>query len=370
MKIKELPYIFLGSLFISCSSGTGNEEARDFSFSGDTVTIKASSPILGSLKTATIQEEPFSSEFRTVGSVQAETDKYAQVSVPFDGRITRNLVHLGDKVSAGASLFEMSSADFLEASKTYMQAIRSHERAQADYLRKKGLKEDGITSERELEEAYTEAENTRQEMASAEATLRIFSADPSSLSVGQALRITAPISGEVVQSSVTPGQFVKADGDPLITIADLSKVWVTALVKERNIGAVQEGSMAEVFTEAEPGKAIMGKVLFVGSLVDEQTRSVQVILGCDNPDRTLKHGMFVSVHFMSEAKASIVLPSTAIFQGERGDYVYVATPIEGTYVRRDIETGSSSDDNQRVSIIKGIGLGERVLTEGGIYLND
>lgn len=354
----------------SCNRNNGQNEAAEISYNGDTVTVNSTSPICGKIKLATIVEESFSEEFRTVGTAQAETGKYAEICTPFDGRVTNALVRLGNKVSAGQGLFEISSSDFLETSKEYFQASTNYEKVEADYQRKKTLFEHGLTSKRELDEAFAEAENARKDKESAEATLRVFNMNPSSIKMGQPLRVCSPISGEVVASNITPGKFIKADDEAIATIADLSTMWVNALIKERYISTVTLGGQAEIFTESEPDNVIWGKVINVGSVVDEETRSVQVLLGCDNADRKLKHGMYVSVHFMSEPHPAIVLPSTAVFQGEQSSFVFVATDKPNTYIRRQVVVSTSSDDNQKICVRSGLTPGERVISEGGIYLAD
>lgn len=102
---------------MSCNSNNSQNESAEIIYNGDSVTVNSTSPIC-KIKVVTVTEEQFSDEFRTVGTAQAETGKYAEVCTPFDGRVTNALVHLGSKVSAGQGLFEMSSSDFLETSKS------------------------------------------------------------------------------------------------------------------------------------------------------------------------------------------------------------------------------------------------------------
>lgn len=357
-------------LLASCAKKETTSTSPEVTCNEEFVAVRNDSPICSKIKLMEVTEEPFCSEFRTVGTVQAEAGRYAEVCTPFDGRVSRVSVRLGDNVKAGQTLFELASSDFVEAGKTYFQAVREYEKVQAEYQRKKTLMEHGIVAQRELDEAFAEAENARHEKESAEATLRVYNVSASSLKMGQSLRVEAPIAGEVVATHLTPGQFAKADDEALVTIADLSSVWVTAQIKERYLGSVTMGGKAEVFMDAAPNEVISANVLHIGNMVDEETRSVQVILGCENADRRLKHGQFVSVHFMSEPTSSIVLPATAIFQGEERSYVFVATDKENTYVRRQVEVGATNDDNQRVSIRSGLKAGERVIVEGGLYLND
>lgn len=363
--------IVMACLLLAACKGESGKSTEEISYNADTVTVKASSPILSKIRKETLKVEKFSSEFRTVGTVQAEMGHYAEVGVPFDGRIISSKVMLGSRVRSGQILFEVSSPDFFEASKTYFQNLRIYETAKSAYERKKALQDAGVVSIRELEEAYTEVENARQEKASSEAAFKAYGMDPSSMEPGQAMRIVSPISGEVVRCNITTGSFTKADGNSLLTITDLRRVWVTAQVKERFIGAVSKGGKVEIFTEAEPQVPIPGKVLNIGNLVDEQTRSVQVIVECDNAELKLKHGMYVSVHFISEPADAIVVPATALFQGEESGYVFmVSDKGENIFVRRRVIVGESNDDNTRIHIKGGLQNGEKIVSDGGLFLNN
>lgn len=363
--------IAVACLLLSSCKGGGIDNTEEITYRGDTLTVAAGSPVLTKVTTSVLDKEPFSSEFRTVGTVQAEMGHYAEVGVPFDGRITTSKVMLGSRVRAGQTLFEVSSPEFFEAGKIYFQNIRNYETAKSAYERKKSLQDAGVVSVRELEEAYAGMENALQEKAASEAAFRAYGIDPATMAPGQAMKIISPINGEVVRCDITPGAFTKADGDALLAVADLSRVWVTAQVKERFIGTVTKGGKVEIFTEAEPETAIWGSVLNVGNLVDEQTRSVQVIVSCDNPEMKLKHGMYVSVHFISEPKDAIVVPSTSVFQGEENSYVYMAPENSGNvFIRRQVTVGESNDDNTRVRILNGLQAGERIVATGGLYLNN
>lgn len=362
--------IGVACLLLASCKGTGEKNIEEITFLGDTVIVSETSPILSKISARILETEPFSSEFRTVGTVQAEMGHYAEVGVPFDGRITGSKVMLGSRVNAGQTLFEVSSPDFFEACKSYFQNIRNYETARSSFERKKALQDAGVVSVKDLEESYAQVENARQEKAASEATFRAYGMDPATIEPGQTMRIVSPISGEVVRCDVTPGSYTKADGVTLLTVADLRRVWVTAQVKERFIGAVSKGGKVEIFTEADPQTAIWGKVLNIGNLVDEQTRSVQVIVECDNPETKLKHGMYVSVHFISEPADAVVVPATALFQGEETSYVYVASDRDNrTFLRRRVVAGESNDDNTKVRIAGGLNPGEKIVTDGGIYLN-
>ncbi|MCQ2168299.1 MAG: efflux RND transporter periplasmic adaptor subunit [Bacteroidales bacterium] len=352
----------------ACSEG-GNTESEEVFCEGDTVIVSNDSPILSRIHTAEAETRPVSTEFRTYGTIQARNGNFARVCVPFDGRIIRSHVQLGQKVRAGDILFELSSSDYFESCREYLQAVHTYDRMKTEYERKKGLKENGIVSERELLEAFTEMENSRHDKEFAEAALRVYGTDPSKVSLGETMKVIAPISGEIVENRLITGLYLKADDEAPVTIADLREVWINAPVKERYISNISKGEKAEVITEADPDDVYAGTVLNVGQIVDESTRSIQVVVSCDNPGLKLKHGMYVAVRFLNEEALSIVLPSTAVFQGGGESFVYVMTG-PSSFTRRTVTTGPISGSNDCVSILSGLEEGETVVTDGGLYLNN
>lgn len=359
------------ALVCLCAGACGRSEqsagSADATRSADTLVLRTDSPVAARLRCEKVVPEPFSSEFRTVGTVRAIAGRLAAVAAPFDGRVTSACVQLGRKVAAGAPVFELASPDFYEASKTYFQALRNYETARKNLSRKNELLAGGVASQRDAEEALTEAENMRREVEQAEANLRVFNIDPAKLQLGQPLRVCSPIAGEVVACEIPVGQYVRSDGEPLATVADLSEVWVTALVKEKYFGAIRKGDKAEVYTDAEPGRVVWGRIFHIGEMLDEQTRSVQVLVQCDNAERKLKPGMFTSVHFLAEPCDAVLLPAEAVFQTEHSSYVYLAAG-EGRYVRRNVEVESIKSG--RVHVISGLSGGETVVAAGGIYLTE
>lgn len=360
----------MAGLMLSSCGGSEEQPTAEVRYEGHVVIVDTLSPILTKLQTQTLQLRPFSSEFRTVGTVQAETGKFAEVNLPFDGRVIRQHVSLGARVRAGQTLFEVSSPDFLEASKEYFQNQQNYDKARADYERKQVLAQHGIASQKELEESFAELENARHDKEYSAAALRVYGTDPATVRMGQPMTIVSPISGEVVRNDVTVGAFIKGDSDPMMAIADLHKVWINARVKEHFIAQVSPGGQAEIRSESDPSTLISGQILNVGNLVDEESRSVQVIIACDNADLRLKHGMYVSVHFVSEPRPSVVVPMTAVFQGEQQCYVYVCTDRVNVFERREVKLGANNDDNTEVCIESGLAAGEQIVAAGGLYLNN
>lgn len=353
-------------MLASCKQNKSANENADIQYKSDTIVVAENSPILKHIIAGNSQLQDFSAEFRTVGTVRPVSGKLAEIAPPFAGRIVKSFVQLGQKVSAGSPVFALGSSEFYEATKTYFAAQSANELAQISYSRQKELAANGVAAQKDLEQAKSEAHIANQEFEQAKAILQLFNIDAASLQMGQPLKVVSPISGEVVKSNITIGNYTKEDSEPLVVVADLSQVWVAALVKEKYFGAIKPGDQAEIFTNAHPNKVIWGKIHYVGEMLDEETRSLEVIIECNNSDRELKLGMFCEVHFLSSPAKAIILPSTAVMQEQDNDYVLIEIS-KGKYLRRKVETESISPENVR--IISGISEGENVVVKGGIYLN-
>ena len=364
-------YLFalMCALFIvTCGGNQTTQETAEIVLKGDTITVMENAPILEYIKVQQAELQDFSAEFRTVGTVRPVSGKLAEIAPPFAGQILKSHIKLGQKVGVGAPIFELSSAEFYEATKTYFAAQATNEVAQRNYNRQKELAAHGVTSQKDLEQALSEANIAQQEWEQAKATLRLFNVGADNyppLQIGQPLQITSPIAGEVVKVNITIGGYVKEDTEPLAVVADLSKVWVAALVKEKYFGAIKQGDRVEVFTDAHPNKIIWGTIYHIGEMLDEETRSLEVIVACNNTDRELKLGMFCETHFLSSPAKAIILPATAIMQEQDNDYLYVEI-AKGRFIRRKVEAETLK--GRTVRIISGVNEGESVVFEGGIYL--
>ena len=369
--------IFIAIAFLcfiaSCGNNKDNraaEEIADVTVSGDTVIIAENSHVWERIIVQQAQLQDYSAEFRTVGTVRPVSGKLAEITTPFAVRIVKSHVKLGQKVSAGSPIFELSSAEYYEAVKSYFAAQSANEVAQRNFSRQKELAANGVASQKDLEQAQSETTIAQHEFEQAKACLQIFNIDIAHIGattvVTHALPVHTPISGEVVKYNITIGGYVKEDAEPLAVVADLSKVWVAAIVKERYFGAIKQGDRVEIYSNANPDKVISGTIYYIGKMLDEETRSLEVIVECDNAGDELKLGMFCETHFLSTPVKAVVLPTSAIMQAEDHDCVFVQTE-KGKFVRRSVVT-SECIHKDEIHIVSGISDGEKVVVKGGMHL--
>ena len=352
----------------ACRNNSGNQEKTNtpYSIENGIITVPEGSPILTSIQTKTIGIDDYRASFNTFGTVQAISSKYAEIATPFAGRITKSFVRPGQKVSPGSPIFEISSPDFFEISKVYFQAKQEMELAQKNFNRERDLFANNVGSAKGLEEAETNFELRKKDYENAFAAVQVYQIDVEKMSPGQPLIVKSPIAGKVIKSNIVMGQYLKDDAEPLAIVADLDKVWVIAHVKEKDIPMLYNIENVEVSMSSTPEVRIKGSVYHIGDLLDETTRSVEVIIECDNSNHSMKPFMYGTVYFYSMLSKAIILPSTAIMQEQENDYVLIEV-AKGKFTRRKVET--QSIDTENVRIISGVTEGESVVVAGGIYLN-
>ena len=327
MKYKYIALMLMASALCGCRTRQGLDDASSAgnAFQGNEDRMEYS----------TVSREDCNLAFTVTASVSPRPDGYSEVGASFGGRVTRIPVRLGDKVH----------------------------KASANLNRKTSLREAGVVSEREWEEASREASDAETSLTLARQVLSVFGVDPGSVRMGQPMRVISPISGIVVQNNLVLGQLLSEDSESLVAVADLSKVWVTANVRESAARGLAKGQTASVTPSS--GDPVTGTIFYVGDILDEKTRTIPVVIECANPDKVLKPGMFVSAGFETERKGVVAIPSTALFQGPESQFVYVRKD-DKSLEKRPVKTETL--EKGRSLVLEGLEEGETILVSGGIYL--
>jgi len=350
---------------VACSQKNTSETATNFTLKGDTIIVGSDANLLEKLKIVEVKEEEYSHEMITAGTVKAIPYLFAEIAPPFSGRVTKVYLRLGMKTQPGTILFEMVSPEFTDAQKLYFQAKSELENAKLTLKRQQDLKANGVGAERDLEEAQTNYQVKEKEYQNAVASLKIFGVDVDKLVLGQPLVVTSPIEGEVIENEVVNGHFIRADDPPHAKVAELSKVWVAGMVKEKDIRIINSLEGAEILIAAYPNKKIIGKIFHIDKIIDEETRSVRILIECDNTEQILRPGMYVTVKFIDHPKKTIFIPANSVLQFNDKSFVFVQVG-KGVYVKRFVETGTTVGN--RIQIVNGLTPSETVVGEGAFYL--
>jgi len=155
---------------------------------------------------------------------------------------------------------------------------------------------------------------------------------------------------------VFAGQQVEP-GATLMTITDLSRVWVRADLAEREAGAVRPGDPAEMVLAQDPTVRLTGRVRQVDPYLDPATRTQKVRFDFDNPDGVLKPAMQVDVQLALSAAEGVVVPDSAVMDTGLRQVVFVAGD-DGVFAPRRVRVALRTEG--RALIAEGLGEGERV----------
>ncbi len=360
-------YILIVSVILLFACGNEKKKPQNINpeINGDTIIVPGHSPLLERIKIVTVKEEPFKKNISTFGIVQAIPNQYAEIASPFPGRIIESFVKLGQHVKKDDPVFAISSPDIFEIEKMYYQVKQEMMLAEKNLKRQQDLYKNGVGVQKDLEEAEVNYEVTKRDYENVTASLKVYKVNPEKLVLGQPLIIRSPISGDIVENKIVLGQYLKEDADPVVIVAELNKVWIVGQVKEKDINSIHESEEIEITASSVSDNKIEGKIYYISDLLDEETRSVQVFIECDNPDHILKPGMYVSVNFIDKLNKKIIVPSTAVFQDKDGSYVFIAE-AGNTFIRQEVDATGVEDDMMLVNA--GLKPGERIVVNGGFFL--
>jgi cobalt-zinc-cadmium efflux system membrane fusion protein len=370
MSMKNLLLIIIAAASLLCSCGGSNRadsaEQKTFTVEGDFITVSSGSPVLQNIEIEEVATTGYKVAFTTSGVVRAIPSRYAEIGSPFAGRVVKSFVKLGQKVSAGSPVFEIHSPSFFESCKQYQQARQEMELALKGLNREKDLRANGIGSIKSLEEAEINYELKKQEVDLASAALDVYQIRPDEIAPGLPLIIRSPINGEIVKESIVTGQYIREDADALAIVADLGKVWVSAHVKEKDIPFIHQDADIEISLIAMPERKIKGTIYHIGDLLDEDTRSVEVMIECNNPALDMKPAMYGTVTFTNVPMETVAVPRSAVLQNEDSRYVLVS---EGNnrFRKAGITVASEEKGVDVVPVLSGVKAGDRIVSKGAFY---
>jgi cobalt-zinc-cadmium efflux system membrane fusion protein len=366
------------------SEAKGEAAAEHKEAMPETVKLTAAAIAEAGIETWTVKPVDLEHLLVLNGTVEHNENRLLQVAANVRGRVTAIPVDLGESVRAGAPLLELESVDLGRAREEFLReaaglrvAARGHERAKALVAAK-------AISEGEFQAREGEYLAKKAAAQAAERALHLYGEDDAevarlrravetdgALPSGDPPRLTlrAPFAGRVIDRKVTPGALVEAL-QPLLTLGDLSTVWVFLQAYEKDLALLSKGLPVSIRAEAYPQESFKGHVDFLGSVVDEKTRTVRLRASVDNRHERLRPGMFVKAQVdvpkpEAEARMILAVPQSALQTLEGRNTLFVQTE-PGVFGRRLVETGHSFEGF--TEILAGIKRGDVVVTEGSFVL--
>jgi len=343
----------------------------------DLIAIPASA---AQIRTAAVgTEEVPLDEIVAPARVGIDPNRVSRVLLPLAGRIAEVLAKLGDHLEQGQAVVTVESPDAdaavgaaRQAGAAERQAAAALTKAEADEARVTDLLEHGAAAQKDLlaarndrAQAVAGAETARAAREQAQRRIELLGLQP--FAFGQRVIVRAPIGGTVMELSVAPGEYRTDTAASLMTIADLSRVWVSAEVAEPAIGSIRVGDRVVITLVAFPGQELAGHVARIADVVDPQTRTVKVHVLLPNPGGRLRPDMFGSLRHAGASRQVPVVPLAAVVR-EYGRSVVFVERAPGRFARREVELGTRA--GTRVAVLSGLSVGESVVVDGAVLLKD
>lgn len=322
------------------------------------------------IQVVTVQPTTLTRTLRLTGTVAYNAFKTTPVISQVGGPVTRILVVPGQHVRQGEPMLDVSSPDYSQLLDAYLKAADASRLAEKSYARAQDLYQHHAIAQKDVEQAESDRNQARADLNAAEQGMKILGIrNPGQIAnapTSAQVPVLAPISGEVVERLVSPGQVVQAGQTQAFTISDLSTVWVLANVYQADLAYVHSGEDVSVQTDAYPG-SFHGRISYVSPALDPNTRTLQARIVVDNPGEKLKRDMYCTVTVTAGKVANaLAVPNSSVLRDENNQpYVYVAVDAN-QFGRRDVQTGSGEDGVTQ--ILKGISPGDKVVGDGSLFL--
>jgi len=351
------------ALALSC--GGAQEDAEDHDEETQTPTVHLDS--LG-VEMAGVQlgvaEAIESMSLPVTGTITYDEGRVSHVGPRTEGRIADIRAELGSRVRRGQALAILESAVVGRTQASLGEAQALLEIARENYEREKRLEEQGISSRKELLEAQAAL---RSAEAAAQGSRSELIALGGSGGSGGRFSVTAPFDGIVVEKHATLGEVV-GPADQLFTVADISRLWIELAVFERDLPRVRTGQEVSVTTSAYPDRVFRGRIVYVGDILDPETRAVRARIEIANADRALKPGMFARalIETGEEGEPLVVVPRDAVQTVEGAPSIWV--PAGSREFRALPVTLGETLEDGRVRILSGLAAGDTLVVVGAFAL--
>ncbi len=333
-------------------------ESQQGTMPGTTLQLTPSEMTAAGVQVAEVRTALLKTNIDAFGRVEQPESQLAAVSAWIGGRVDKLYVQFtGERVRRGQRVADLYSPEVATALEEYRLAQENRSRlGQSDDPYARAQAESLVTaSQRKLELWGITAEQIDSAAKGA----------PSASGVPH-VTIFANGVGTVVERKVTQGQYVNA-GETLLTLADLSEIWIKADVYEDQLPQIHPGQEVEITAEALPNRTLRGHVQFIEPTTNPQTRTVPVHVHLANPEMRLMPGMFVSATFVSRAeRAAAVVPRSAVLDTGTRKIVYIAKD-GGVFEAREVQLGAPSED--LFPVVSGLKAGDKVVLNGNFLID-
>ncbi|GJL51883.1 MAG: RND transporter [Nitrospirales bacterium] len=327
-------------------------------------------------QTELVRRQTVLPEIKVTGAIEPNQYKLAKISPRIEGKAIQVFSELGDLVEQGQTLAILDSIELGQKKAEFLQVRVNLKLARRNFEREQRLFKQRISSEKDFLDAKGEFERSVASYRATREALRMIGVPEEAMKEMQwdakhqplsYFHLTAPFAGTIVTRNITMGEVIRPTDVPF-TLADLTTVWVSLDIFEKDLAHISEGLTIRIMVDAYPNEWVEGTLTHLMNLLDPDTRTVHAHAEIENRSGRFRPGMFATVSIRipsSNKQESLLVPQSAIQQIQEKATSFVE--IEpGTYAVRKVILGTPVPPD--IEILQGLKDGEAVVTDGSFYL--
>ncbi|GAJ28155.1 efflux RND transporter periplasmic adaptor subunit [Acidomonas methanolica] len=335
------------------------------------IVVADGAPLMSRLEIAPVTVETIPHGLRVPGIVRADPRRTLTIVAPVAGRVLSAPYRPGDPIRRGDVLALLAAGDFDQAWADLEKA-----RAQLAYEEKVVHRAEGVlavggNAQKDLDSARNDYAQAEAELQRAQHRVDSLAGHAAPKEAAQAktgvVPILSPVDGVVASTTLAPGQYVSDPTATLMTLLDLSTIWVEAAIPEDEAHAVHIGESARADFLAWPGPGCHGPLFTVDPTLTPDTRRLTARIACANTAMKLLPNMYADVTIDVPQPAEILVPKSALLMNNDALSVFLEIAPQ-TYMRRMVTV--SYDEGDTVRVLTGLKAGDKIITRGGILIND
>lgn len=303
------------------------------------------------IKTGTAETKEVDIPLMLSGRIALNEALTAHITSRIRGRIEKVHAVISDRVKKDEVLLELYSQDFIAMQSEFIQAEERFKRTKSsdqDYGTAKSIYE----SAKKKLEVIGLTENEINQLAD---THTPYSVIP----------VRAPFDGTLISGEARLGEFVDV-GKDFFVLANIYNLWVLADIFEKDLPFVKEGMTGEITASSYPDEIYKARLTRIYDVVEPSSRTIKARFDVNNSNAKLKPEMFVSVKInLTLGGNNPKINSNAVMKEKSSSYVFVAVN-DTTFQKREIVIGKET--KEFTEILKGLKVGEKVVTRGTFYL--
>lgn len=393
MRFKLLNILLI--LFVAVGiSGCGfKKDGQDLSNGPKHIILNAEQEKNAKIKTEVIEERDIPLTIIIPAQFKAMTKFLDRIYAPIDGKVTQVFVLPGDTVKKGQALIDIKSDEigqmqlqfldeYIQIDSNAKQMVAQYNLSTQNYRRENILYHEGISSRAEYEVARAQMQKDKANLDSLKiqknALARVYAQRVALYGGDEGIirrviatkriypfvTLRANKTGVVLDRKVNPGEIINQNKE-LFNVADLSTIWLVGYAFEKDATLLKIGQDVFGTLEETHGKVVKGKLSYVASILDTESKTLEVHADIPNEDFFIKPNMYAEMNVHVGTLNALAVPNSAL--QKYGDYVFAYVKVKpNTYEERKVLVGNHNESYTEVK--SGLKLGDVVVSNGGFSL--